>query len=113
LRKIRFRRLFAVLVVVIILIGAVLVALFWSGKGEDEAIVSPLPQQPILEGPVFELPSLPLTPQTMTDAQREAAIEAAGEDALGAALSVGQSEEMAKIAAERARQAARSVFYPP
>jgi len=107
MRKIRFHKLFIVLIVAIILCFCLLLISFWGQKEADKEILLPSPQVSPLG-----LPSLPLTPKTMTEAQKQAAIERAVEDAFNAALASGQSEEKAQIAANLARQRARSVFYP-
>jgi len=115
MKKIRFYRLavilimaiLLVLIMVILLVGVVLLALYWwSNEGDRTQSSSPITP------PALQLPLFPLTPQTMTDAQRQAAIEAAGEDARQAALTSGQSEAQAQEAASIARATAQTVFMP-
>jgi len=113
LKKIRFYRLFAVLILAILIVGVVLFILSWLKQDEDKASISTPHQEQIQEpahGPALGLPQLPLNPQTMTDAQKRQAIATAGEDAMQSALASGQSEERARQAAERARQQARLIF---
>jgi len=105
LRKIRFYQLFIVLMLAILIVGVVLFALSWMRQDEDKVIGSLPPQ-----GTILELPQLPLTPQTMTPAERQAAIDEAVFDARGAALASGQTEEQAQEAANRARAAALKIF---
>jgi len=107
MKRIRFKRVVLILIVAIALVGAMLFVLSWWGQ-EDARLQS----LPPLEPPALQLPSLPLTPQTMTDAQKQAAVEQAGEDARLAALAAGQSEGQAQAAAEQARIQARNIFYP-
>lgn len=58
-----------------------------------------------------KLPPLPLTPATMTAAQKQAAVSRARQNAEAAALAAGQSEAEAKQAGEAMEQAADAAFY--
>jgi len=107
-RKVHFRRTFIVLIIAILFMGILVAILPWwqenkSGDGEQASVSVAVPE--------FELPQLPLTPRTMSEEQREAAIVTAADDAFNAAVASGQSEERAQIAAQWARQKAHNVFY--
>jgi len=114
MKKIRFYWLIAGLILAIVLVGAMLVGFIWwqIEGGQNKPPLAPLVPQQAAGGAALSLPSLPTTPQTMTDEMRQAAIEQAGEDARLAALASGQSEAQAQAAASQAQAAARAIFYP-
>jgi len=118
MRKIRFYRLFFILIVAVIFVAAFLVILFQQGQVDAPPQQQSLPSspQPIPSSRQqelgLELPQLPLTPQTMTNEQKEAAIETAAQDAYTSALATGQSEERARQAGDQIRHQARRAFYP-
>jgi len=65
------------------------------------------------EGQALQLPAVPLTPATMTEAQKQAAIEAARQDAVAAASASGQTPQQAQTAGDAMAEAARRAMVRP
>jgi len=72
----------------------------------------PLPEDSRPEGRPITLPDLRRNAATMSDEEKQAAIEQVAQDAATAAIASGQGEIIANEAAREARQYARRIFYP-
>lgn len=104
MKKLRWGRIsFAVIVLIILIVAAIQFLRSWTGSDTYQGALP--------DGPALNLPDAPLTPATMSDAQKKAAIEQARQDAIAAALASGQTEESASVAGDVAAQAANRAFY--
>lgn len=72
----------------------------------------PAQSETLIDGSPIALPALAKTPATMSDEERESAIDQARQDAMEAAKATGQNNDNVQKAGDTAAAAARKVFYP-
>lgn len=109
MKKIRWGRVILVLILLLILgVGAYIGQRMFFGA----PIIAPTQVETLPDGSPIKLPEPPKTPATMSDTEREAAIEQARQDAIEAAKATGQSDDNAQKAGDTAATAARKAFYP-
>lgn len=109
MKRIRWGRVILVLILFMILgIGAYIGQKIFLGG----APLIPIQGETLPDGSPINLPEPPKTPATMSDAERESAIEQARQDAIAAAKATGQSDDNAQKAGEAAATSARKAFYP-
>lgn len=103
MKKIRWKRLILLLIILIIIAAAINYGVRWFSSNHGN-----LPQ-----GQEIKVPEAPLTPQNMSDKQKQDVIDQAQRDAIEAAIAAGQSDSEAQKFGELAKKTAQKAMSRP
>lgn len=109
MKKLRWRRILILVIILILIIAGLWWGYSWlTGGTGTKSGEGKLP-----EGQAISLPKVPLTPSNMSDAQKQDVINKLMEDAKASALASGQNEEQAEKFAISAGAVAREAMERP